>query len=618
MNLKHTLWSIMTICLLASVSQAQQVQKCGIKDYILQKQKINPHYWDGIERAENQAAKWLKNNKQFLKAGNGPITIPVVVHVVYNENNEDPQNIPMEHIVSQIQVMNEDFRRLNADTVLTREVFDTIATDVEVIFALATTDPQGNPTNGITRTSTSVSSFDIFPFTQGAVDLDNIKHTADGGVDAWDPARYFNIWVGNLTAFGGEGLYGIATFPRNMPSEEVEGQDPAEYLNQGVVIYYKSMGKYHDGNGNWLSEGRTAAHEAGHFFGLRHIWADEGGAFGGPGPCDKDDFVHDTPMSNESSNQTVPCQYDRNSCSNENEFSNGYWGALDPPDMIENFMDYSGEHCQNMFTHGQADRMWSFLETARDSMYEDNDNGYDVGEFQSFGIARLNSCQQDCNGTIDLITANGTAPFTFSLDSGATFSSETHYEGLCQGIYHVIAKDANNEERYYPLFIDSVFVNLQATASATDATCASCEDGEATVTVTSGSEPITIVWNTVPEQQGETATGLAPGDYTATITDACGNETVKNVTVGSVVGVSELEASLFNVYPVPASDVIQLQTNSNKTYQVQILSLEGRVMNTFTLNKEKSLNISQYSAGFYHVKIQDETGATLVKNIVKQ
>lgn len=617
MNFKQTLWSILAFCLFGLNVTAQQVQKCGIKDYILQKQKSNPQYWEGIERADANAAKWLKNNKHLLKAGNGTITVPVVVHVVYNENNEEEQNIPMERIVSQIQVMNEDYRRMNADTVLTREVFDSLATDVEVIFALATTDPDGNPTNGITRTSTNISSFDILPGGTRAA-IDDIKHTDNGGEDAWDPGRYVNIWVGNLTAFGGEGLYGIATFPLDMPAEEQEGGEPAEYLNQGFVIYYKSIGKYHDGNGNWLSNGRTAAHEAGHFFGLRHIWADEGGIFGGPGNCDKDDFVHDTPMSNERSNQTVPCQYNRNSCSNENEFSNDFWGTLDPPDMIENYMDYSGEDCQNMFTHGQSDRMWSFLRSSRDSLFVDNDNGYDIGDFQSFGVARINTCQQECNGSIDLYTANGSAPFTFSLDSGATFSSESQYEGLCSGIYHVIVKDANNEERYYPLFIDSVFVNLQATASATDATCASCEDGEATVTVTSGSEPITIVWNTVPEQQGETATGLAPGDYTATITDACGNETVKNVTVGSVVGVSELEASLFNVYPVPASDVIQLQTNSNKTYQVQILSLEGRVMNTFTLNKEKSLNISQYSAGFYHVKIQDETGATLVKNIVKQ
>ena len=83
---------------------------------------------------------------------NGVITIPVVVHVLYNNSTE---NISDAQILSQIQVLNDDFRRFNDDADDTWSQ----AADSEIEFCMATSDPDGNPTDGILRISTSESAF---------------------------------------------------------------------------------------------------------------------------------------------------------------------------------------------------------------------------------------------------------------------------------------------------------------------------------------------------------------------------------------------------------------------------------------------------------------------------
>ncbi len=84
------------------------------------------------------------------------ITIPVVVHILYNTT---AQNISDNQIFSQIDVLNEDFRKLNSDAALVPSIWQSVAADVQLEFCLATKDPYGNPTNGITRTSTSTTAF---------------------------------------------------------------------------------------------------------------------------------------------------------------------------------------------------------------------------------------------------------------------------------------------------------------------------------------------------------------------------------------------------------------------------------------------------------------------------
>ena len=55
-----------------------------------------------------------------------------------------------------------------------------------------TSDENGNPTTGVTRTSTTRSDFD--PDTEA----NDMKRNSTGGKDGWDPEKYLNIWVCNL------------------------------------------------------------------------------------------------------------------------------------------------------------------------------------------------------------------------------------------------------------------------------------------------------------------------------------------------------------------------------------------------------------------------------------
>ena len=81
------------------------------------------------------------------------ITIPVVVHVVYKRNVE---NISKQQINTQISVLNRDYRATNPDASSVPAAWQSLVTDAKVQFKLATKDPRGRQTNGVTRTKTDV------------------------------------------------------------------------------------------------------------------------------------------------------------------------------------------------------------------------------------------------------------------------------------------------------------------------------------------------------------------------------------------------------------------------------------------------------------------------------
>jgi hypothetical protein len=130
----------------------------------------------------------------------GPYKITVVVHVVYNPDSPG-EKISAAQVNSQIAALNRDYRAANPDKKKVPPVFSGLVADPNIEFALATKDPDGAPTDGITYTETDQTSF---------ADRDNpVKFKASGGVAAWDTKKYLNIWVCSL----GGGLLGYAQFP---------------------------------------------------------------------------------------------------------------------------------------------------------------------------------------------------------------------------------------------------------------------------------------------------------------------------------------------------------------------------------------------------------------------
>jgi len=248
----------------------------------------------------------------------GPTIIPVVVHVVYNLPAE---NVSMAQIKSQIKVLNRDFRATNPDKSQVPTVWKGLVADARIEFVLAKLDPEGNPTNGVTRTKTDRTSFGT---------NDSVKFTGSGGKDAWPTSRYLNMWVCKL----GGGVLGYAQFPGG-PSE-----------TDGVVITHTGFGTVGTAAAPFHL-GRTATHEIGHWLNLRHIWGDTE-------DCSGTDHVADTPNA-AGPNQGSPT-FPSISCSNG---PNG--------DMFMNYMDYSDDPALVMFTSQQVVRMTAVLENERNT-----------------------------------------------------------------------------------------------------------------------------------------------------------------------------------------------------------------------------------------------------------
>ena len=123
---------------------------------------------------------------------------------------------------------------------------DDVGSNTNIVFRLAQVDPEGNPTTGITRKQTTVTTFGL---------NDQVKFESSGGVNAWPTNKYFNIWVCNITG----GILGYAQFPNSGSAS-----------TDGVVILYSAFG--FNSPAAPYNKGRTATHEVGHWLGLYHIW----------------------------------------------------------------------------------------------------------------------------------------------------------------------------------------------------------------------------------------------------------------------------------------------------------------------------------------------------------
>lgn len=302
--MKKVLLFIGAMTMLFQASIAQRV--CGTQE-AFEYQKAN----DAKLEFRRQEIENFTN--QFIQQGGGAeralVTIPVVVHVVWNTTTE---NISDAQIQSQIAVLNADFRKLNSDVANVPGAFSALAGDANIEFCLATIDPNGNPTTGITRTQTTVTAFGT---------NDQVKSSATGGVNAWSRDQYLNMWVCDISG----GILGYAQFPGGAASTD------------GVVIDYQYFGTTGTATAPF-NKGRTATHEVGHWLNLFHIWGDDGTG------CTGSDQVADTPNAG-GPNYGCPA-FPTVTCSNG---PNG--------DMFMNYMDYTDDACMFMFSNGQITRM---------------------------------------------------------------------------------------------------------------------------------------------------------------------------------------------------------------------------------------------------------------------
>jgi hypothetical protein len=330
--------------------------------------KQNPQFLElSEELLKNSLKKGHRNN--HLKSD--IYKIPIVFHVVYNSEEE---NLPDSVIHNQLEILNKAFRRQNVDTINLRSEFLDIVGDARIEFELASIDPNGNSTNGITRTYTDVKYFGgVLPYNSSQneeitnwvndsllYNLFRLSNSVLGGTNSWNEDEYLNVWIGDLRVlepsmgnFEELVYFALATPPlyyhENWPYETINMISP---FSQGILIHYVNVGA---NNSNLLplpyssynsktKSGKILVHEIGHYFGLRHIWGDGG--------CTMDDYIDDTP--NSSYGSSFDCNLTKNTCTDN---INGE----DLPDMIENYMDYSDGNCQNSFTIKQIELMRNMI-----------------------------------------------------------------------------------------------------------------------------------------------------------------------------------------------------------------------------------------------------------------
>ncbi len=258
-----------------------------------------------------------------------PYRIPIVVHVIHNDEPVGiGTNISDEQILSQIKVLNNDFRRMNSDANLTPLSFAGVAGQLDIEFVMARQDPTGQSTSGIIRKKGNKSGYIL---------SDEVSLKAES---YWPAKDYLNIWVCNQTDFLGYAQFPVSTLPGLEPYQNTIA------ATDGVVITYNAFGSIDDGNFNLLTrfnKGRTLTHEVGHFLGLRHIWGDNSN-------CNTTtDYVDDTPRQNDDTNGCP--SHPATSCSNTK--------------MFQNYLDYTNDACMNLFTAGQVSRMEIILNDLR-------------------------------------------------------------------------------------------------------------------------------------------------------------------------------------------------------------------------------------------------------------
>lgn len=288
-----------------------------------------PGFHQRQEQSEMRINKFINDAKGRLRtADDEVIRIPIVVHVVHNTADGrigglDNPNISKEQILTQIEVLNEDYRRKENTNGFNE---NPVGIDAKIEFFLAEFDEDGRPTDGITRTYTAKDYFDP---RNDDDELAALIH--------WPSDQYLNIWVCRLTST----ILGVAQFPSLQGLDGMDNSEATLDKTDGVYIDFKAFGRRSGAiTSSMYNLGRTATHEIGHWLGLIHPWGFATNSCG-------TDYCEDTPPTDRGYEpRSNICEDIYSNCSRTRERV-----------MIENYMDYSPDKCMNVFTADQLSRM---------------------------------------------------------------------------------------------------------------------------------------------------------------------------------------------------------------------------------------------------------------------
>ncbi len=653
---------ILLLGMFFSIAAFSQDRNCAAMEDLENRMKLDKGLSKRMANIEAYTQRKVKELETSKSIEGDIITIPVVIHVLYRNSTE---NISTAQIQSQIEVLNEDFRRTNSDADNTWSQ----AADTQIEFCLATVDPNGNSTTGITRKQVTREDW-------GGSAENAMKKLSSGGVNPWDTTQYLNMWVcPKLSAPGFNNLLGFAQFPGGNAATD------------GVVMGYKYFGKIGTATAPF-ELGRTTTHEVGHFLNLRHIWGDGG--------CGVDDFVTDTPESDDSNTGCVPTHV---SCGST--------------DMVQNYMDYSDDSCMNLFTTGQKNRMRAILlsggvrsslalsdkcgavtqPTCNDGIQNGNETGVDCGG-DCTPCQTGNQYCESAGSRVQYEWIAGVQVGSFNNASGAqtysdfTTQTVTLNRGQSNAITLTPGHSGTAYDEYFRVWVDynkdgdfsdageltfdagtasnsavngtitpNTSVSLGTTRmrvsmkynAAPDA-CGNIGDGEVedyTVNITNGNTPTPTCADGVQNGDetgvdcggssctpcstgGDKCAGVAAYDSSATYT--AGDKVVYQNTLyerranggwtnlgpcGSPRGVGKLSFGL-KIYPNPAEgNVLNLSSATISTVSYLVTNMKGQIVGKGTVSGPEKINISGLKRGLYLVKFTTENQIIIKKFIRK-
>ena len=558
---------------------AQQIpahRQCATMEVLAAQLAADPSYGARLQAIDQQATVYAKQkaaNPGQRTSSSIIVTIPVVVHVLYNTA---AQNISDAQVQSQLDVLNADFHRLNGDLSKVPAAFTSLIGDAGVQFVLAKRDPNGNAATGVVHKSTTATSFDS---------SDKMKFSSSGGDDAWPAASYLNLWSCNL----GGGLLGYAQFPGGAAATD------------GVAILYSAFGS----GGTAVAPynlGRTATHEVGHWLNLRHIWGDA--------RCGNDQ-VSDTPTQ-QTSNYGCPT-FPHVTCSNG---ANG--------DMFMNYMDYVDDGCMQMFSSGQGDRMDALFATggSRVSLLS-SQGGVAPGTSPTptptptpsvvYCASQGNAASQYIDyiklGSISRTSGNdggyydGTALSTsVAAGSSQTISFSAGFASKAATMYFDVYADWNQNGS----FGDAGETLVVAAGSTSKATRTATFTVPTTATAGSTRLRVVMSTNSATASCGTYSAGETE-DYTLTVTGGAATR------LGS-------PTDHYTIYPNPATDVLTIErpasADASRPLRVHVYDLRGAEVADLPLANDQ-LRVSTLRQGVYLLTVSDGT-TTAHQRFVKQ
>lgn len=247
-----------------------------------------------------------------------------------------------------------------------------------------------------------------------------------------------------------------------------------------------------------------------------------------------------------------------------------------------------------------------------------------IGGPQGTATATDVTCNGDSDGTATITPSGGSTPYTYAWSSGGSTQTIT---GLAAGTYTVTVTDAQG----CILNGGSVTVG-EPTAIAnantvTDESVMGANDGAITAAGSGGTGALTYAW-TGPNGytgSGASISGLEPGAYVLTITDANGCTFTDNITVqAGPVGINDpVDGALVEIYPNPNNGIFTLnvETVNTEDIRIEIYDMVGQIIYSDnvdgTRQYQKEVNLNDMAAGSYLLKISHGEKTKMRKLVIK-